>query len=141
MSFRFVRGTSRQRARAASTVITVEFMTTASLACRANIGEKGRVNTAITRSSGSGTCLMRPGLPEAAISRSAMVTKPRFSGPPISSSSLDIAPSRARSATRAATSRTETKLMGFTPGPSRGWSPEQLGEFVGAALAAALDEP
>ena len=64
-----------------STVMSMVFMTTAACACRASAGETGRASSDIARSMGRGMCVMRPGAPVAAMSRSAIATKLRFSGP------------------------------------------------------------
>jgi hypothetical protein len=64
--------------------MSVVFMTTAAAACHANAGETGGASTDIACSIGSGTCLIRPGFPLAAMSRPAMAAKLRFCGPPTS---------------------------------------------------------
>ena len=68
---------NRRRIAATSAVMSVVFMTTAACACRAKTGENGRARTDMTRSIGSGMCLIFPRLPLAARSRSAIWVKVR----------------------------------------------------------------
>jgi hypothetical protein len=113
---------SRSRMADVSTVMSVVFMTTAAWAWRAKVGATGRASSDIARSIGSGTCRRRPGLPPAAMSRSASWVKLRFSGPATSRSRPCSDGSRTVRSTTPATSWAETKLMGLRPGPkTRAW--------------------